>query len=210
MIGRAAIAVATLLAVLAPVAGLGEEPAGRPLPTFQGVVIGVVDGDTVDVLVSPETARAIGFPPRKSPKDIRLRLYGIDAPEKGQPLGKQAKQVLSDLVFRKEVTFALVVPDDFGRLVALIAVGDTEMNELMVRRGYAWAFRQYLGKLTNDERYCVAEAAARSEQLGLWRLPEKERRAPWEYRKWQRGRAVRYTKWDAETAESCVASFERK
>jgi endonuclease YncB( thermonuclease family) len=133
-------------------------------------VVGVVDGDTVDVLVTPQMAAALGAPPSTSPKPIRLRLYGIDAPEKDQPLGKDGKQALSELVFKKEVVVAVVTPEDyFGRPVALVFVDGTEVNEWMVRRGYAWAFRRYLGKHTKDPKYCLAEHEARVAQLGLWR-----------------------------------------
>jgi ABC-type cobalamin/Fe3+-siderophores transport system ATPase subunit len=91
-----------------------------------------------------------------------------------------------------------------------IYVDGTEINEPLVSRGFAWASRRSLGKLADDPRFCLAERDARRGQAGLWRLPTKERRAPWEHRDAQGGRAVRFTDFDGETAEACLAAFGKR
>jgi endonuclease YncB( thermonuclease family) len=210
-ISRSAAAAAVLAAVAAPAAARAEQPpTATDLRTFTATVAGVVDGDTVDLRITPDAAALLELPARKPPRTVRLRLYGIDAPEKGQPFAQNARQALSEMVLGKEVVVAAVAPAEPGPLAGLVYVEGSEINEPLVSRGYAWASRRSLGKLADDPRFCLAERDARRGQAGLWRLPTKERRAPWEHRDAQGGRAVRFTDFDGETAEACLAAFGKR
>ena len=118
---------------------------------FTGRVVGVVDGDTIDVLVERQP--------------IRIRLYGIDCPEKSQPFGMRAKQVASSLCFGSRVTVVPRDKDRYGRLVAEIVLLDgRNLNREMLRQGYAWWYRQY----STDAELEKLEREARSARRGLW------------------------------------------
>ena len=129
-----------------------------------GVVVGVVDGDTVDVKL--QSGR------------IRVRLHAIDAPESAQPYGHDATQALSLLVFGKAVDVEPYEQDRYDRLVARLWLGDMDVNAEMVKRGMAWTYRRY----ADDAAYCAYERAARDLKRGLWALPPEQRVAPWEWR----------------------------
>jgi endonuclease YncB( thermonuclease family) len=158
---------------------------------LRGKVIRVRDGDTADVQLQSGA--------------ITVRFYGIDAPERDQPHGKDAGLALRQLIVGKEVDLLPVEQDKYDRLVAVVMLGERNVNLDMVARGNAWAFRQYLGDFPDDPLYCEWEAKARGQQLGLWRLPEKQRRAPWEWRH-REGRAA-YTSYAGSTAADCIAAI---
>ena len=73
----------------------------------------------------------------------QIRLWGIDCPEKGQDFGTKAKQSMSILVFAKTVEVEPVMTDRYGRTVAFVRVGDTLVNEELIRQGLAWVFTRY-------------------------------------------------------------------
>lgn len=112
----------------------------------------------------------------------RVRLVGIDAPEKGQPFGAAAKRVLSDLVFDRQVVVSASKQDRYGRLVGKIVVAGTDANLHMVRMGYAWHYKKYEREQSLDdrERYAAAEVAARIGRQGLW--VDAHPIAPWDFR----------------------------
>ena len=97
--------------------------------TWSGKVVGVADGDTITVL----GAR----------KQVRIRLYGIDTPEKGQAFGKKAKRFTSKMVFGKVVELEVMDTDRYERTVALVAVNNRILNEALLKAGYAWVYYQY-------------------------------------------------------------------
>lgn len=131
--------------------------------TWNGKVIGVSDGDTIKVLQDKTT--------------IKIRLYGVDAPEKEQPVGQRAKQFTSNLVFGKIVTVQTVAKDHYGRMVAKVYIGDKCLNEMLLAAGMAWHYRQYdKTKYLSD-----LEWIARKDKKGLW-IDEKPV-APWEWRR---------------------------
>lgn len=129
-------------------------------------VIGIADGDTFSCLTGKRD-------------QVRVRLAGIDAPELGQPYGRRARQILSDLVFGKDVTLIVQDRDRYGRTVALVKVADVDVNAALVRTGAAWAYRAYL----KDRTLLNLEAFAKEFERGLWSLPKSERQPPWEWRK---------------------------
>jgi len=134
-----------------------------------GRIVGVIDGDTVDLLTQTEVL-------------IRVRLSGIDAPEKKQPFGNAAKQALSSLAFNKTVLITGEKRDRYGRLIGKIVVAGTDVNLRMVQLGYAWHFKKYEREqpLTDRGLYAQAELAARVQRAGLWL--DKDAVAPWEFR----------------------------
>lgn len=142
------------------------------LPSFSwawsGEVVGIMDGDTITVLNS------------KTIKDVKIRLYGIDWPEKGQAFGKRAKQFTS-----KVVEVKVMDTDRYGRTVALVAVNKQILNEELLKAGYAWVYYQYC-----HEMICHAWAdyqfAAKLDKRGLWVDPDPI--PPWEFRRKRRKR----------------------
>ena len=145
--------------------------------TITAKVMKVSDGDTVKVR------------PVTGGKDIRVRLYGIDAPEirhgrkEGQNYGEDAAEALRSLVLRQDVTVEVMDTDRYGRTVGRIYKGKQDINLEMVRLGYAWAYVQYL-KRPHASEYIDAEKEARQKKLGLWK--DNNPTPPWEFRKLQR------------------------
>jgi endonuclease YncB( thermonuclease family) len=78
--------------------------------SFTGKVVGVSDGDTISVMWE---GRA-----------VKVRLHGIDCPEKGQPYGTKAKQYTSEMAFGKEVTVQVKDTDRYGRIVSEVILPD--------------------------------------------------------------------------------------
>ncbi len=140
-------------------------PDSGALSEYQGKVVGVTDGDTMTLLAGQ--------------KEIKIRLSQIDTPESGQPYSSRAKQILSELVFGKEVLAKVENIDRYGRTVARVYVGDTDVNAELVRRGAAWVYRKYV---TDDSLYKI-EIEARYAKRGLWGLSESEQVPPWDWRK---------------------------
>lgn len=145
--------------------------------TLSATVVQVKDGDTVVVSALEGGQYFI------------CRLYGIDSPENekggrpGQPFGKEAMRELRDLVLDQTVNVRTMGPKTYDREVCLIKKDGIDINLEMVRRGYAWAYRQYLKRPYASE-YIEAESSARRERLGLWVSDNPI--PPWEFRKMRR------------------------
>ena len=141
--------------------------------TFTGKVVGVSDGDTISVM--------------REGKAIKVRLHGIDYPERKQPYGTKAKRFTSDRAFRNEVTVYVKDTDRYGRIVGeVILPGGLSLNKELVYVGLAWWYRKYA---PNDRTLKALEKGARAEKKGLW--ADKNPVPPWEWRKMQRGRRKR-------------------
>ena len=137
---------------------------------FSGRVVGVSDGDTIKVL---HNGRA-----------EKIRLYGIDCPEKGQAFGNKAKQFTSEMVFGKEVTIKDHGLDKYERTLGDVILADgASLNRELVKAGLAWWYREY----STDESLGALEAEARSAKHGLWVDPNPV--PPWCYRKRQKGQS---------------------
>ena len=119
---------------------------------LSGRVVGVSDGDTITILDNTNT-------------QYKIRLAGIDAPEKKQAFGNVSKQSLSDLVYGKQV--------------------DIDWQK-QVKRGLAWYYKKYQNELVLEDRldYLHAEESAEKSRVGLW--IDKEPIAPWDFRKSRR------------------------
>ncbi len=130
---------------------------------FTGRVVGVSDGDTITVL--------------HNGKGERIRLHGIDCPEKRQAFGNRAKQFTSNLVFAKTVTVQFVDRDRYGRTVGVVLLPDgRSLNHELVRAGLAWMYRRY----SNDQSLSDLEEEAQGARRGLWADPHAV--PPWEWR----------------------------
>jgi endonuclease YncB( thermonuclease family) len=164
-------------------------PTAAEQPVLVGTVLSVTDGDTIKV--------RLGSGP------ITVRFDAIDAPEKSQPWGREAYAELARRLNRQVVALEVKTQDQYDRLVAVVYLGDENINGWMVQQGHAWAYRQYL----SEADYCEWEAAARSRRLGLWSLPATGWYAPWEWRRMQRGDGGGFTDFSQETAEQCVGSM---
>jgi len=136
---------------------------------WSGKVVGVADGDTI-------TALDNGRPEK-------IRLYGIDRPEKGQAFGKKAKQFTSDMVFGKVVEVKRIGTDKYGRTVALVAVGVRLLNEELVKAGLAWVYDYYCSEPI-CETWKSFQLRAKLDKRGLWRDPGPV--PPWEFRRKRR------------------------
>jgi endonuclease YncB( thermonuclease family) len=142
-----------------------------------------------------------------------VRLYGVDAPEARAPFGREATQALRALVAGGAVELQPVADDPYDkydRLIAVVYVGGTNVNETLVADGVAWAYRRYLGQVDGDEAFCEIEASARAAQRGLWSQPAERWVPPWIYRRRQDalpGARVPSRDYSRESAADCKAAI---
>lgn len=154
-----------------------------------GKVSRVTDGDSIQVILSSGP--------------IKVRLASIDAPERGQPGGREATAALAARLQGRQVGLEVVEQrDGFDRMVAIVWLGDENINEWLVRQGYAWAFR---GLYLHDPRLCALERTARDAHLGLWGRAERNY-APWEWRHVRPGQYDRLKDFERETVAECAAT----
>jgi len=132
-------------------------------------VVGVQDGDTITVLDS-------------SNENHRIRLQGIDAPEKGQAFGSKSGQTLSQAVFDRVVTVEWSKHDRYGRIVGKVLLDGHDICVEQVSAGMAWHYKYYQDEQTLEDRklYAEVEDSARSAKLGLWIDPDPI--PPWDFR----------------------------
>jgi len=154
------IAGSVLLPLALALAVAGIPAAAAPLA---GRVVGVADGDTLTVRV-------------EGTRSVRVRLAGIDAPERGQPYGQQSKQALSALAFGKEARIESAGPDKYDRTLGVVTVAGVDVQAEQVRRGLAWVYRKY----SDDARLLALEAEAKAARRGLW--ADANPIPPWDWR----------------------------
>ena len=156
------------LAVLAAL--LAATISAAMAASLSGVVVGVHDGDTVTVLAEGNVSH-------------KVRLLGIDAPEKAQDYGNRSKQSLSSMVYRKAVEVEYLKVDRYGRLLGKITVGGWDANLAQVEAGMAWHYKMYQKEQSSYDRaaYAGAEQRARGGRVGLWQ--QERPTAPWDFRK---------------------------
>jgi len=136
--------------------------AAQARADFCGRVVKVHDGDTVTVLAGGA--------------ERRVRLAGIDAPERGQPYGSASRRALALLVGGRGVEVIESGTDSYGRTLGRVRVAGTDVNAAQVRDGYAWVYRRF----ENDLALVTQEAEAKAARRGLWRDPEPV--PPWVWR----------------------------
>lgn len=135
--------------------------------TLTGKVVRVADGDTVTVLVDGNQQK-------------RVRLYGIDAPEKRQAFGQKSREALARIVAGKTVSVDVIDVDRYGRSVGVITTDGINANREMINSGLAWVYTRYCKK-TFCREWESLEQSARRAKRGLWR--DGNPVPPWEWRK---------------------------
>jgi len=137
--------------------------------TIHGRVIHIADGDTITVLVD------------NTP--YKIRLAGIDAPEKAQAFGTVSKNHLRDLIADRTVDVEYNKKDRYGRLVGKVLLDGRDIDLEQIRAGLAWHYKKYMKEQSTGDRitYADAEDHAREQHLGLWQ--DSEPTPPWEWRR---------------------------
>jgi len=134
---------------------------------LSGEVVRVADGDTFTMLVEGQQQR--------------IRLHGIDCPEKGQPYSRVATQFTKDMLALGKVKVQRMDTDRYGRVVGIVLINDTiNLNERLLAAGLAWHYKNY----DRNPEWAQLERIAKAAKQGLW--VEKDATAPWEWRKRQR------------------------
>jgi endonuclease YncB( thermonuclease family) len=132
--------------------------------SYTGKVVKVADGDTFTVLLGNNQKK-------------RIRLHGVDCPEKGQDYGNVAKEYISNLIAGKSVIILPTKKDRYGRAVAIVKVDTTNINESLLRTGLAWHYKQY----DNTPHWADLEHQAKYHHRKIWSAPNPT--PPWQWRK---------------------------
>jgi endonuclease YncB( thermonuclease family) len=137
--------------------------------TITGRVIGVTDGDTVTVLDGEN-------------QQHKIRLSGIDAPEKAQAFGTKSKQSLSDCAYNQQASVEYTKRDRYKRIVGKVVVSGRDCNLEQIRSGMAWHYKKYAAEQNMEDRslYAKVESQAQEAKSGLW--VESDAIPPWEFR----------------------------
>ena len=131
---------------------------------ISGRVVAVADGDTLTVLDALQ-------------QQHKIRLGGIDAPEKAMPFGQVSKRKLVELCFNKQAEVNPINVDRYGRVVAHVYCDGVYANQEMVKAGYAWVYRTYDNGF---ESFYAFQRQAKAAELGLWADPNPM--PPWQWR----------------------------
>jgi endonuclease YncB( thermonuclease family) len=179
---RSFAAVLLAIAVAVAVAYLNDfrpRPVRQPAPpagagrVVTGKVVSIADGDTLTVLDENRLQH-------------KIRLFGIDAPERSQAFGARSREGLSAKVFGQSVRVEVVDVDRYGRQVGRVYCGDRDVNLEQVRDGLAWQYTQF----DRSPEGAAAQAEARAARRGLWGDPRPQ--PPWEFRREQAAEAKRF------------------
>lgn len=143
---------------------------------LQGKVVSIADGDTLTILDASNTQH-------------KIRLAGIDAPEKSQPFGARSKQSLSHCAYGKQVSIQGDKVDRYQRRIGKVIVGGQDCNLGQIKLGMAWHYKKYMSEqsVADQSVYSQAETVARDGHIGLWSEPNPD--APWDYRKSKRDKS---------------------
>ncbi len=143
--------------------------SGIAAADFSGKVTGVSDGDTLSVL--------------RNGRAVKIRIAGIDAPEKNQPWGMQSKKALSEAVFKRTVRIETRKKDRYGRTLGRVLLDGHDIGLRQIEQGLAWHYRQYSRDQPGHEArdYAAAEKRARTRRAGLWQ--QKQPSPPWVWRR---------------------------
>lgn len=128
-----------------------------------GKVVSIADGDTFTMLIDKE--------------QVKIRLQGVDCPEKGQDFGNVAKEFLSGYVFSKVVTVKKIGTDRYGRTIGMVTIDGANVNEKLLEAGLAWHYKKY----DHNPAWAALETEAKKDKKGLWSIPNPV--PPWDYRK---------------------------
>lgn len=136
------------------------------LSQLKGRVVKVADGDTFTMLVNQ--------------KQVRVRLHGIDCPEKGQDFSQVAREYLAALILHREVVVNEMNRDRFGRVIGILLIDGVNVNEKLLQEGLAWHFLRY----DRNPEWSAMQHLAKAGKKGLW--SHDNAIAPWEFRKTSR------------------------
>ncbi len=137
--------------------------------SLTGKAVRIIDGDTL-VLLNEDN------------QQIRIRLAGIDTPERKQPFGKRAKRALAELAAGKIVIGDCPKTDRYGRRICKIEVESVDVGLELIRRGLAWHYKKYAHEQSPEDRkaYADSEDQAKKNRIGLWTDPSPV--PPWQWR----------------------------
>ncbi len=134
------------------------------LEIYKGRVLSVSDGDTFTI--------------KAKEKNIKIRLFGVDSPEKKQKFGIEAMNYTRLMLYNKFVEIKVISKDKYNREVADVFLEDGRcFNHEIVKTGYAWWYQYFA---PNDRTLKALEYSARNKKIGLWKNPNPE--APWKFR----------------------------
>lgn len=150
-----------LIGVLVFVLGIPTLAQGQ---TFVGTGQAVMEGDTIHLL-------------RETGQIVRIELYGIDAPERGQPYGPEAVRAVRRAVLGVRIRAVAEGRDDAGRPLFVLEVGDRVLNHQLVRDGLAWWDRN---RAPHADQFRRLERRAREDERGLW--GQSDPVPPWDWR----------------------------
>jgi micrococcal nuclease len=129
-----------------------------------GHVVKVMDGDTFEMTYGNEK--------------MRIRLFGVDSPERGQAFNVKAKEFIASLIADKDVRVVIINKDRYRRSVADVYLRDgTHINSAIVKAGYAWHFKRY----SDNPELARLEFEARTARRGLWQ--DTNPIPPWDFRR---------------------------
>ena len=128
-------------------------------------MVRIADGDTLTLLDAHNTQH-------------KIRLHGIDTPERGQPFGNAAREALEALVAGQPIEVAIQDTDRYGRTVGTVYRNGQNANLALVRGGWAWWYERYA---RNDESLAQAQREAQAARRGLWQ--DSSPIPPWEWRR---------------------------
>ena len=151
---------------------------------FQGKVVGVHDGDTVTVLLNR--------------RQHKVRLGGIDSPERGQAFGTKSKKHLANLVHGKTVDGIYEETDRYGRSICRLEIDGKRVDYEMLRTGLAWHHSKY----SSDQKRQDYEDQARAAKLNIW--SESGPIPPWEWRKWGSDKRRQYVEDKSKKTDSAA------
>lgn len=134
-----------------------------PSNLIEATCIKVSDGDTIKVRLDDDSVE-------------KVRLYGVDCPEKRQSFGREATQFTKDMVSGKTVNISPVTTDKYGRTVAWVYVDGKCLDKELLKAGLAWHYKEY----SEEEELAILEEEARAKKIGLWQEPNPT--PPWEWR----------------------------
>lgn len=142
------------------------QTGGEAVAPLEARCVRVDDGDSLRVIVGE--------------REARVRLHGIDCPEKGQPFGDEARDFTRARALDRDVTLEVVDADRYGRLLAKVHAGDVDLNLELVAAGLAWHSTLH----SSDPALAAAQQAAQREGRGLW--ADRDPIPPWTFRRQQR------------------------
>ena len=137
--------------------------------TLTGLVVGITDGDTLTLLVDRQ--------------QYKIRIAGIDAPERHQAWGDKSKLNISRLSFNQPAVADCPKVDRWGRQICKVTVNGVDIGLEQVKDGMAWWFRKYAKEQAAEDRsdYENAESMSQLRRLGLW--GDANPMPPWDFRR---------------------------